>query len=310
MVDQKDVALKVILRDSYGNSSEVKFELKHNPVVENTLFLEPMMKVIDVDQEENTLVISVRPCSVAPPNSITLFSQKEKMEIKPAYQNIGKSVFLVDLRKTIPDSVLTCNGTFRFEYKDVVPSGTDYKYYGDMADIRFHNGALYDTLYLTMSRTERDSNEVFSIGNRTIPLHMPIDITLKPQEKYPPDGKTGVYLLGSGYTYLGGEWKNENVRFQSQELGDFAILRDTEPPSIRRIQINSTSARFRVHDNLSGIAHFEAKVDGNWLLMNYDYKTGILQSERLDKTKPLKGDLQLRVIDHAGNETIFHQKIQ
>ena len=43
--------------------------------------------------------------------------------------------------------------------------------------------------------------------------------------------------------------------------------------------------------------------------MNYDYKTGILESERLDPAVPLKGDFMLRVVDNAGNEKVYTQKI-
>jgi hypothetical protein len=62
-------------------------------------------------------------------------------------------------------------------------------------------------------------------------------------------------------------------------------------------------------DNLSGIASYNATINGEWLLMKYDYKTGILQSDRLDKSKPLKGDFELKVRDHVGNEKIYTQKI-
>ena len=64
-----------------------------------------------------------------------------------------------------------------------------------------------------------------------------------------------------------------------------------------------------MRDGLSGIAYFEATINGKWLLMNYDYKTGIIQSDRLDKTQPLKGDFELKVVDNTGNEKIFKQKI-
>jgi hypothetical protein len=44
-------------------------------------------------------------------------------------------------------------------------------------------------------------------------------------------------------------------------------------------------------------------------LMNYDYKSGVVHSERLDKKKPLKGDFVLKVVDQAGNESILNHKI-
>jgi hypothetical protein len=41
----------------------------------------------------------------------------------------------------------------------------------------------------------------------------------------------------------------------------------------------------------------------------YDYKTGIIRSERLDDKKLLSGEFELKVVDNAGNETIYKQKI-
>jgi len=119
-----------------------------------------------------------------------------------------------------------------------------------------------------------------------------------------------VYRMdGRVNTYLGGEWQNGNVKFKTTELGEFAILKDTVAPMIHRIHCYSASARFRVLDNLSGISQFEATINGEWLLMTFDYKTGILQSERLDRTKPLQGDFELKVTDRSGNQTVFKQKI-
>ena len=44
--------------------------------------------------------------------------------------------------------------------------------------------------------------------------------------------------------------------------------------------------------------------------MKYDYKTAVLISERLDNSIPLQGDFELKVVDNAGNERIFKQKIR
>lgn len=114
---------------------------------------------------------------------------------------------------------------------------------------------------------------------------------------------------GNRYGYLGGEWTNGKVRFYTQELGEFTFLYDSLAPTISRIRLNEQSARFRIHDGRSGISYYEANINGQWLLMSYDFKSGILQSDRLDNTKPLKGDFELKVVDRAGNERIYKQKI-
>jgi hypothetical protein len=92
-------------------------------------------------------------------------------------------------------------------------------------------------------------------------------------------------------------------------VGDFVLLTDSVAPTITRISCTTLSARFRIRDNLSGIEKYEANINGEWLLMKYDYKTAILQSERLDKKNLLKGDFELKVTDRAGNERIYKQRI-
>jgi hypothetical protein len=99
------------------------------------------------------------------------------------------------------------------------------------------------------------------------------------------------------------------VTFNSLSLGQFTILNDTIAPSVRPITINNSVARLKIRDDLSGISYFEASINGQWLLMTYDYKTGILYSERKDNSVPLKGDFEFKVVDNAGNESIFKKRI-
>jgi hypothetical protein len=108
--------------------------------------------------------------------------------------------------------------------------------------------------------------------------------------------------------YVNSEWKNNRLKFNTRDFGQFTLLRDSVPPTITKISTSSAAARFRIRDNLSGIAYFEANINGQWLLMVYDYKTGILKSEKPTGTQ-LKGDFELKVVDQAGNEALFRQKL-
>lgn len=305
---QRQVLIK--LRDKAGNESNIKFSLKANPITNQVPFLEPMLKPIDYDIQENTLMLSSRTCANKKPFTAKLFSKGKTEELTPNYFNTKKQVYLIDLRKTLPDSINTCAGTVKFDFKDVVPSGTDYDYYSDLLDIKFKDGNLYDTLYLNTSYDTLSKREKFTFGSLTTPLHNSISVTLKLKKQYKIDGKTAVYHIeGKRFEYLGGQWMNNRIQFNTHELGEFSLLADTIPPTISRINCNGSSARFRTSDNLSGIDRFEATINGEWVLMKYDYKTGILQSEKLDKKKLLKGDFELKVKDKAGNVRIYKQQI-
>ena len=307
-VGHKEVPVSITLQDAYKNQSSVKFTLIPSTPVSEVLTLESPSKELNFDLLENTLVVSTKPCGSR--KTISVFSKGVSSEVSPTYFNSSKSVYLFDLQKSIPDSIQSCYGSVAFNFKDIIPSQTEYTYYSDLIEIKFQEDAIYDTVFLNLSRTQMEDREIFTIGNKTTPLHKPVDITLRYQNNYPANRKTGVYRTEGGrHSYIGGDWSNGKVKFSSRELGDFVILQDSVPPAITKVYCHNASARFRIRDGLSGIAYFEANINGKWLLMNYDYKTGIIQSDRLDKTQPLKGDFELKVVDNAGNEKIFKQKI-
>jgi hypothetical protein len=306
---QRNILIK--LRDNNSNESIIKFSLKPDLPPARALLLEPMPKPVDYEIQENTLVVNSKMSITRKPGIAKVFYKDVMEELRPSYFNLNRQVYLIDLQKRLPDSIQTPSGWVKFEFKDKIPSGTDYDYFSDLVDIKFTNGNLYDTLFLNISYDSAKIKERFTIGALTTPLHNTISVTLKPKRKYDTIlAKTAVYHIeGNRFKYLGGQWMNNRIHFNTHELGEFTILEDTVPPTILRIHCNGNSVRFRTLDYLSGIASFEATIEGEWLLMKYDYKTGILQSEKQDKKKLLKGDFELKVKDKAGNEKIYKQKI-
>ncbi len=304
-VADKAVSVQINLIDTYNNRSEVHFKIEPSA---NTALKSSASTTQPVDYSIAGNILDLKVACAA--KEIKIFEKGVPITINPVYQTGGHQVYLVDLQRTIPDSAQTCQGILRFDVKDKIPSGIDYTFYSDWANIRFEPNSLYDTLFINLSNKNKSGKEVFSIGKITDPLNAPIKVTLKMQEKIKPDPKLAVYHLeGKANEYLGGEWQNGNMKFKTMQLGDFILLKDSIAPVIHRLHCYSSSARFRVTDNLSGVAQFSATVDGEWLLMAYDYKTGILQSERLDKSKPIQGDFELTITDRSGNQSIYKQKI-
>jgi Peptidase family M23 len=300
--------IKIVLSDFAGNQSTAYFTLKFDPPTSDVLFLENLPKPLDYEVVENTLVVHSKPCGIKE-KPIQLFTKGKSIELTSTYRNANHLVYLIDLRKSLIDSIQTCQGSIALNYKDVVPSKTDYTYYSNRVDIQFPNGALYDTLYLNQSETQINNPTVYSIGNLLTPIHGSVAITLKETTIFNNPKIAAYHVEGNRYEYVGGEWDSDRITFNTSELGDFVLLPDSIPPTVGRISCTNLSARFRIRDNLSGIEKFEANINGEWLLMKYDYKTGILQSERLDKNKLLKGDFELKVTDRAGNERVYRQRI-
>lgn len=305
---ETETQVDIRLKDFNGNLSKVHFVLKQSPAVIETSLLTSINKPIVTEIQENILKVTCKACSNE--NKITLWEKGKPITIDASYTGANQYVFLVNLQTLLPDSIQSCQGTVKTNLKDKIPSETEYKYYSDWVDIEFPRQSLYDTAFLELTYDTLQGQEFFTIGNRTQALSKSISITLKPKLNYFQSRNLGLYRKeGKGFIYVPYEWKSNRVKFNSRNFGQFTFLRDTIPPIITKIGLSTAAARFKIRDNLSGISYFEANLNGQWLLMVYDYKTGILKSEKLDSTKMLIGDFELKVVDQAGNESIFKQKI-
>jgi Peptidase family M23 len=303
--------VEIKLTDYFGNASTIRMNLQASPGSKQALFMESVSKPLVAETFENILKISARTCAGGVDSTIAVYRKGERKNVSRDYYNNQSGVYLIDLKRITPDSITSCQYTWVSNWVDKIPSNTEYRYYGDQVEIEFPKEALYDTMMLRLRNDSIGGKEVIGIGSQVTPLNLPIKISYKPKSaSYTPDRNAGIYRQeGNGYAYLGNNWKNGRFQFSTLSFGDFVILNDSLPPSIKPISLNGAVARLRIRDDLSGISYFEANIDGQWLLMNYDYKTGVLFSERQDKSKPLRGDFELKVVDNAGNESIFKQKI-
>jgi len=306
----EDMSMKIVLRDFQKNESTVQFTLRPEAESKKVMGLAPLVLPYEYEALDNTLKVSIKPCLKDSVNSIQVFEKGKDATLTMSYGDTKRHVYLIDLRKSLPDSIVFCAGTILLNFKDRISPGIDYKYYSDHADVQFYKNSLYDTLFARVMYDTADSAELFTISNSTVPLFRSALVTLKPSLNYANKKNTTVYRKNDNrYTYVGGKWDQEKIQFYTTELGTFTLHQDLVAPTITKMGVTNTSVRFRIKDTLSGIASFEATINGEWLLMTYDYKTGIIFSERLDTKKLLKGDFELKVVDNAGNERIFKQKI-
>lgn len=305
----QDRKIEIRMMDSFANTSTLKFTLRPSTPAAEVKNL-PAAGVYPIPElQENVLMLTVQP-QPGPDQKAFVYAGDAVRQITPAYYNTVSSVYLVDLRRHLPDSIITNNKTYVTHFRTRVPPLTDYEYYSDRVNIEFPVGALYDTLYLNTSVHKDKTSEVFTIGDRLIPLRQNIAVSYKPQKLYSRSKRVGVYRVnGKQHTYLGGVFSNGRISFQTREFGHFTIYTDTIPPQIRPVSLNNNTVRFKISDDLSGIDSYEAAIDGNWLLMHYDAKSNSIWSERLNKSEPLKGELMLTVTDHAGNKQTYTHSI-
>ncbi|QOI97999.1 MAG: M23 family metallopeptidase [Flammeovirgaceae bacterium] len=298
--------VKIILSDAYGNNSTLRLTLNHSKPVNLVKWLNPV-ETTTYSIQENTWVITTKTC----PKNTLAWKKGEPSVIDPAYLNSATTVYLIDLRNPLPDSVILCGGRVIPPVQARVYPGREYTFYSGYTDIQFPARASYDTLYFSTSYlATNDSLELFTIGDPNVPLRQSIKVTLKPNRSYTTPEKTSVYRKnGKGYLFEGGTWTYGKIQFTTRDFGTFTLLTDSIPPAITPLQVNRYGTRFKIRDNLSGIASIEATLGGQWLLMNYDEKSNTIESETVNKNTLLQGDFVLTITDNAGNQQVFKQTI-
>ncbi len=217
------------------------------------------------------------------------------------YEN-ETAVFLTDLREYIPDSVKIGNTTARTYLRSKISPGKLTTYQADRWSLQFDTNTLFDTLYVI---GQQNYNSL-TINDKGIPLRDYVTISFKPEEVPVNKERSGIYrYTGYGYRFIGGTWKDNEITFKTRELGTFVIQKDTIPPRVRLVEHSKKRIRAYIGDGISGIDNFKAYVNGEWVLMNYDAKTGYIWSEKMDESQLFEGDLMLEVKDGAGNSTIL-----
>lgn len=298
--------VKIILSDSHGNSSVLRLNLQHSKPVNLVKWLSPAEAITSYIQE-NTWVISAKTC---PKNTLS-WKMGEPSVIDPSYLNSATTVYLIDLRNPLPDSISICGERIVPPVQARILPDKEFTFYSTHAEILFPAKAAYDTLYFsTTYDATPDSLELFGIGDPNVPLRQAITVILKPSRRYAIPEKTHAYRKnGKGYIFEGGTWVHDRLRISTRDFGTFTLLTDTIPPTIAPLQVSRYGARFKIRDNLSGIASIEATINGQWLLMNYDEKTFTVEAEPPKRIDLLQGDFVLTITDNAGNQQVFKKTI-
>ena len=73
---------------------------------------------------------------------------------------------------------------------------------------------------------------------------------------------------------------------------------------------NASTMSFKIADERSGLESYEAKVDGEWILMQFDGKKGRLFHKFDGTVKRGEHELILKVKDAVGNEAVFKRNFR
>lgn len=308
----EDKKVEVIMTDSRNNSSILSFTLRPSiPPAEL-----PMSTPIDAESSVaisgNTLEITTNTCSDGL-RKAWFYEKGKRTELNPVYFTTNLDFFLIDLARSFPDSVVTCGGVVYPGLSARLVPASPYHYYGKNIDISFPSNAVFDTVCVSVDHHfDGNGREIFSVLPETAALNRSVSLSVKPDGAYDiTKGQVGLYRMsGRTYSLQSNQWINGGIQFTTSDLGTFTILTDSVPPVITPVYVDNISARLRIGDDLAGINSFEATLNGQWLLMDYDAKSGMISSVTHERNGELKGVLVVTVTDNAGNKTVFKKNIE
>lgn len=315
LLDGQSHEVTLILYDAYDHSTKLTFTIM--PEVTTASLRTDSVAVQPVDDsaesvngepsatvttDENVLKITLRNVAAGNPPVAKLITGKTVTEQPVSYVRNNQAVYLLDLRQSLPDSVQFGRGVVRTNFKKRVIPGRAEAVSVENARLEFSAKTLFDTLHLATRTLPGGGIE---INQPTIPLNDYLTIQYVPNYPIAIDTmRTKAYWVSGGReSFLGGKWNKGKIEFKTHSLGRFRLMTDANPPTVEILSATPKGITAKIRDDLSGISEFRALVNGEWVLMQYDYKRALLWSDKLNPEEPFEdgAEVLVQVKDRSGN---------
>ncbi len=185
----------------------------------------------------------------------------------------------------------------------------------DKVKISIPPGNLYDDVDFTFGELPRKPgaySSTYQIHNHYTSINNSFDLWIKPDTTLPGWRADKAVIVNSEGVCEGGAYDGGYVKAQPHSFGEYFIKLDTEAPYIHPINIvngGSMKAKQAIHvkigDYGSGVKTYMGYIDGNWVLMKWDYKSKILSYTFDDSVGAGKHTFELTVTDQVNNATTF-----
>jgi len=148
------------------------------------------------------------------------------------------------------------------------------------------------------------------VGNKDEPLLKAFTLSIKVTKVI--KGKEDKMVALNENACLVGSYENGWFKTESKSFGMFGISYDTIAPTIafltskKKVSTSSTLIKFKVTDNLSGIADYHVFINDVWQIAEHDAKSNTITCLL---TEPLIGKLRIEVIDKVGNKAILNKEL-
>lgn len=187
-------------------------------------------------------------------------------------------------------------------------------YSTDSLKITVPTGNLYEDLYFACRKKNSVSGKIkspaYAVGDPYTPIHNAITLNILPSN-IPEKLKSKAVICFRNYKgRVSGKtttWNGNYLETKIREFGDFYVTLDTIKPVVTYLNLQNNQAltgnniRVKISDNLSGITKYNGYIDGEWVLMEYDFKSSVLTWIKNKNLNAGEHSFKLIVADEVGN---------
>ena len=174
--------------------------------------------------------------------------------------------------------------------------------------VAFPKNTFYKDCFIDFSMDDG----IAKIHNSTVPIDKRFTITFNTSFLNDKQ-KQQVYIANVNNVkyprYTSTKKKINKVYTSTKTLGNYTLLYDSIAPTITLLNFNNKqwisknkTLKVKIKDKGAGIKNYRATIDGNWILMEYNHKKGILTYNFNDKKLVGSKHLfKIDILDNVGN---------
>jgi murein DD-endopeptidase MepM/ murein hydrolase activator NlpD len=199
--------------------------------------------------------------------------------------------------------------------ENVFQASKDNTFSNAAVQLNIPKGTLYNDIgfeYASTAKLAGSYSSQHRIYKASTPIHQAYALSIKVDGPIPEKLQAKTLIKDTKGTSYESSYQHGWVNAQVKSFGTFYVTIDSLAPSITPITLNKnkimtekTKLVFKIADQVSGIGKFNGTIDGQWVLFEYDQKTGTLWHTFDERTKAGEHQLELEVTDKKENKSTF-----
>jgi len=245
------------------------------------------------------------------------FGKNESINIKIIVSDFYKnqSILAFDVNKRNKEQeIVTSDSSTSF----IFVHGANQSFKNEYIELKSNNKSFYDLVYFKY-RNIKDTlanslSSIHQIHNQNTPIHNNLSLTINVADH--PDSISSKLCLAkvnrnNVLSYSGGKYIDGKIKAKIYSFGDYTVSIDTIEPIIKGLNIfpgktmTSSTLKMTIKDNFSGIDTYRGKINGQWIIMEYDPKNSRLTHYFEKDLAKGKHKFELKVSDKLNNESNY-----